>query len=290
MVEQGERKMSSDKKQATGLRLILTLWRSGKTVKDDYHDITDCVVELGPLCSGGGGVSGEPLAESIRLRLFGDDRFNPRKPGSVFIGYERAYLDIYKDGRHILFGAMSGPPRLDESAERETTTLHFVGGLKELWPQRVDDFAEDDIEYADPEYGLWPLLLDAATLPVSRSSLALAPIATEEDVWSAAGRPHIELPGYEEDDIAKWNIVSPVDCESRSLVYAGFGPFVLSYHADNGKWEAVAEAAGNDSGDWLVCHLEYAADSDKICGVTAMDEDDITLLKVHTRARFSIIL
>jgi hypothetical protein len=278
--------MSDKTAKTSGLRLILTLQRGGDTAKADYYDITDIVVELGPLCSGGGGVSGEPQAESIRLRLFGDDRYNPRKPGSVFGDYEHAYLDTYKDGRHIFFGAISGPPRLDESAERETTTLHFVGGLKELWPQQVDDFTEGDIEYADPEYDLWPLLLDAATLPISRSSFALAPIVTDEDVWSAAGRPHIELPGYEEDDIAEWDIVSPVDCASRSLVYVGFGPFILSYHTDNGKWEVVAEV----DAEWLISHLEYDTGSDRISGVAAMNEDDITLRAAHTRARFSINL
>jgi len=279
--------MSVKRTQSSGLRLILTLQRDGKAATDGHYDITENVVELGPLCSGGGGVSGEPQAESIRLRLFGDDSLNPRKPGSIFGDYECAYLDIYKDGRHIFFGAMSGPPRLDESAEREMTTLHFVGGLKELWPQHVDDFAENNIEYADPEYGLWPLLLDAATLPVSRSSFAVVPIATDEGVWSAAGRPHIELPGYEKDDIAKWDIVSPVECESRGLVYAGFGPFVLSYHPDSGKWETIAIVA---SGGWLVHHMNYDTYSDKISGVAAMDEDDITLRMAHTRARFSINL
>lgn len=277
----------SDKTATTsGLRLMLTLQRGGKNAKADYYDITDNVVELGPLCSGGGGVSGEPQAESIRLRLFGDDRYNPRKPGSVFGDYDRAYLDIYKDGRHIFFGVMSGPPRLDESAERETTTLHFVGGLKELWPQRVDDFTEGAIEYADPEYDLWPLLRGAVSLPISRSSFALAPIVTDEDVWSAAGRPYIELPGYEKDDIAKWDIVSPVDYESRGLVYAGFGPFILSYQPDSGKWEAVAEAAG----EWLISRLEYDSNTDKISGVAAMNEDDITLRTAHTSAAFTLAL
>jgi len=276
--------------QKSGIRLILTLNRTGKTARDEYYDITDSVVELGPLCSGGGGVFGEPQAESIRLRLFGEDRYNPRKPESIFRDYERGYLDVYKDGAHLFFGALSGPPRLEESAEQETITLHFVGGLKELWPQQDDDFVDNDIEYADVERDLWPLLVDAARLPITKSLVDLTSISTTEDVWSTAGRPHIVLPGYDREDTTNWDVVCPVENEAGEIVYAGFGPFILSYEHSRGKWATVAVVAPGSPAEWLISHLEYDATSGELCGVAAMNEDDITLRAAHTRARFTLAL
>ncbi len=278
--------MSSSRDLGSGLRLIITLKRNDKKAGNEYYDITDNVIELGPLCESRNGLSGEPQAESVRLRLFGDGRYNPRNPGTVFGDYEKIHLDIYKDGAHVFFGAISYPPRLDENAENETTTLHFVGGLKGLWPSLVDDFVNSDIEYADPERDLWPLLLKAADFPISRSLVSLAPIDTDEDVWSTVGRPNIEFMEYSSEDTAKWGVVSPAECSQRNLVYAGFGPFLLSYSPDSGKWETVAVVPD----EWRIYHLEYDGVTDEIYGVAARAEDDITRQAAHNRARFVLAL
>ncbi|MCP4231262.1 MAG: hypothetical protein GY771_14090 [bacterium] len=271
---------------ASGLRLFLSVNRGAGAKRNERLDITDFVVELGPLCCGGGEAGGEPQAESVRLRLFGDERFNPRKPKSPPYDYGTVYLDIYKDGEYVFFGALAGTSRPDEAAERETITFEFVGGLKELWPSSTDDFADSEIAYADVERDVWPLLLASAELPVTDSTVELPPIKTEEDVWSATARPHIELPGYDAAQTKSWDIIYPVTGEG--LVYAGFGPFLLSHEEMTGEWKAVAKVAADDDVEWFITHLEYDASRDEVCGVVAGNEDDVTGRNAHLRATFSL--
>jgi hypothetical protein len=269
-----------------GLRLLLTINCDDKMNQGERLDITDFVIELGPLCCGMGETGDVPQAESIRLRLVGDERFNPRKSNSVFKEYGSINLDIYKDGEHIFFGALAGSPRPDESAECAAVTLDFVGGLKGLWSQSVDGFAESKIAYADVELDTWPLLLNSALHPVVKSKVDISPIETEEDVWSAAARPHIALPGYDPVQTERWDIVSPIECGGS--VYAGFGPFLLSYAEAAGEWNIIAKASAHDDVEWFISHLEYDISQGMLFGVVVANEGDLTKRTAHLRATFSL--
>jgi len=269
------------------LRLYISVSSTIASKTTSRIEITESVVELGPLEISSGNEINEPTAEIIRLRLIPEPQFNPRSSQCLFQSGDTLTLEIFYNGKKRFFGVLSLPPELTEDSDKLYLTLDFVGGLRELWTLDETEIATSDIEYVDVEKDLWKLLKHKTQLPITKSSIDISELTANEAIWSAVARPNIELPGYEPSEVDLWDIVSPVYDSSWEVVYAGFGIFVMSYRLASAEWDAVARIIRNGIG-WIIEHLEYDVDSNQILGVVAHPECDISKVSASKKAQFTV--